>query len=240
MAQPLQIVVDVAPLLRSADRFAVEMGKGFTESFIQSMRGMLRRAAGITPPASRASSAANAGGDAKRVGLTKQDQERGAVAVAADFYRIFKGYRARHYRAAGAADIERIHARLFATKTPGRKLKSDLPNGDRYVVDQDALERVIKKTIRNVGWTGGGWNTGAAKLGVSLPAWIKNKPAPGSATIQTGIVLRATVTNSAVPPKLVNEINRRLATAVRYQVAANERAIKGRAERLARQTGLSG
>lgn len=243
MAAPLDTSVDISPLFRSADRFAVEMGKGYNDSFLQSLRGMVRRAAGITPPASRAAAAANAGGDAQRVGLSRQDQERGFLAMEGDVRRIFKGYGLsanRRARLAGVSDIERIHARLFATKTPGRKLRSDRPGGDPYIVDEDALQLFLRGKRRTIGWTAGGWNRGAAKLGFSLPAWVKNKPAPGSATVSVGgLQLRAHITNDAVHPKLVNETNRRLTTAVRYQVAANERAIKGRAERIARQTGLS-
>jgi hypothetical protein len=238
----VQISVDLTPLIRSADRFSVEMGKSTTAAFLQSLRGMVRRFSAITPPASRAASGVNSASETARPGLTTQDRERGILAMEADLRRIFKGYgisSGRAQRRAGVEAIERIHKRLFAQKTPGRKLRSDRPNGDPYYVDEDALQAYIRKSKPSVGWTASGLNRAFSALGIRAPAWVANLPGQGSVSIRTGITLSARISNDNVPDKLVNEINRRLQKAVSYQVAANERAIKSRAQRLARSTGLS-
>jgi len=235
------VSVDLSPLIRSADRFSVEMGKSLAESFRQSLRGMVRRFSAITPPASRSSAASNAS-EAARPGLTTQDRQRGINAAEADLRRVFRGYglsSGRAARRAGMESIEKIHRRLFAQKTPGRKLRSDRPGGDPYYVDEDALKAYIRKITPRVGFTASGLNRAFAALGLSQPGWVRNLPGQGTVSIQTGITLAARISNDTVPAKLVNEVNRRLTKAVTYQVAANERAIQGRAQRLAKSTGLS-
>jgi hypothetical protein len=190
---------------------------------------MVRRAAAITPPASRASASGNAGEAASRPTLTKRDQDRGQTAVQRDLLAIFSGLGttgSRRERTTGLAEAVAIHRRLFAAKTPGRKVRSDRPDGDRYRVAEDVLTALRRLLEKRVGHTAAGWKAGALKTGVRLPAWVNNKPGRGSADVQTvGWRLAATVTNDAVPPKLEREVTRRLASAARLQSRAMEREI---------------
>lgn len=229
---PLRSEVDITPLLRATERYAIDADRGFNEAFRMGVAGMVRRALSVTPPASRASSKANAGADldASRVKLTKQDQDRGMTAVQRDLIAIFSGLGTsggRKKKAESMAEIERIHDRLFERKTPGRKLRSDLPNGDRYVVNEDALNAFRKKLEKRVGYTASGWNAGARALGIKPPAWVGNKSAAGSATVQvTGSNRRAIITHGDVPPKLDNELRRRVEWGQQAQIKAMERRAR--------------
>lgn len=223
---PLVIDVDISALVRATEDFAIKANRGFNEAFRQGVAGMVRRAAAITPPASRNSARGNAGEDvaANRARLTKDDQARGMNAVAADIFAVFAGLGtsgSRKKRAASVEEIKRIHDRLFERKTPGRRLRSDRPNGDRYVVDEDALAQFRKRQERKVGYTASGWKAGARALGVSLPGWVNRQNASGSATIQvTGVSRRAIITNGDVPAKLDNELRRRVRWAQGAQIRA--------------------
>lgn len=236
MARDLTAAVDLAPLLAMVDRYSVAMRRGHADTFRRALAGMVRRAAAITPPASRASARTSPA-------LTKEDRERGITALQRDLLAIFTGLGtsgSRRQRTASLAEASAIHRRLFASKTPGRKLRSDRPGGDRYVVSEDVLTALRRLLEKRVGWSASGWRAGAGKTGVRLPAWVNNKPGPGSADVQAaGWRLSATVTNSAVPTKLERETNRRLASAVRLQVAAMEREIVAYEKKIARRQGLA-
>ena len=106
-------------------------------------------------------------------------------------------------------------------------------------MDEDALQAYIRKVRPRIGSTASGLNRAFSALGLRPPAWVANLPGQGSVRITTGMVLSANISNDNVPAKLVGEMNRRLQKAVSYQIAANERAIKGRAERIARSTRLT-
>lgn len=243
MARDLLVDVDIRPLLAASERLAIEVGRGFNESFRRLLVGMLRRAAAITPPASRAAARANAGDAQKRVQLTKRDQDRGLSAIQKDLLAVFSGLGSsggRKARRASLSDIETIHARLFAKKVPGRPLRSDRPGGDRYVVSEDALNQFRRILEKRVGYSASGWKPGAARLGVRLPAWVNNKEGKGSADIQiTGLARRAIITNNTVPPKLEREVNRRLQWGVGAQVRATEREIAWLNARAARRSGIN-
>jgi hypothetical protein len=229
---PLRMEVDIGPLIRATERYAVDVDRGFNEAFRMGVAGMVRRALSVTPPASRASSKANAGEDieASRVKLTKQDQDRGMTAIQRDLLSIFSGLGTsggRKKKADSIAEIERIHDRLFERKTPGRRMRSDRPNGDRYVVNEDALNSFRKMLEKRVGYTASGWNAGARALGVKPPAWVGNKSAAGSAVVQvTGSNRRAVITNGDVPPKLDNELRRRVDWGQMAQIKAMERRAR--------------
>lgn len=245
MARDLLADVDLGPLLQASERYASEMRRGFVDTFKRGLAGMVRRAAAITPPASRSSGAGNAAASqaASRVSLTKADQDRGQTALQKDLLAIFTGLGtsgSRRQRATSLGEATAIHARLFATKTPGRKLRSDRPSGDRYVIPADTLAQLRKLLEKRVGFTAAGWKAGAGKTGVRLPAWVNNKSGRGSASVQTsGFRLGATITNDAVPSKLEREVTRRLNAAVRYQVASMEREIAAYAAKTGRTSGLS-
>ncbi len=223
MSRDLLASVDLRPLLATVDRYSVVMRRGHADSFRRALAGIVRRAAAITPPASRAVSRS-------ATALTKQDQDRGLTAVQRDLLAIFSGLGTsggRRQRAASLAEASSIHRRLFASKTPGRKLRSDRPNGDRYVVSEDVLSALRRILEKRVGFTAAGWKAGAGKTGVRLPAWVNNKPGRGSASVQTsGWQLAADITNAAVPARLEREVSRRLVTAVQLQTRAMEREIE--------------
>lgn len=243
MARDLIADVDLRPLLAITDRYSVAMRRGHADTFRRALSGMVRRAAAITPPASRVSASGNAGEAASRPTLTKQDQDRGQTAVQRDLLAVFTGLGtsgSRRERSASLAHALSIHRRLFAAKTPGRKLRSDRPNGDRYVVNEDVLTALRRQLEKRVGFVAAGWKAGAAATAVRLPAWVNNKPGRGSADVQTsGWQLSATVTNAAVPPKMERELVRRLNSAVRLQSRAMEREIVAYEAKTARRLGLS-
>jgi hypothetical protein len=242
MPRDLIATVDLAPLMAITDRYSVEMKRGHADTFRRALSGMVRRAAAITPPASRSSSAANAADSSARPTLTKQDQERGVTALQRDLLAIFTGIGtsgSRRIRSTSLVQATSIHRRLFAQKIPGRKLRSDRPGGDRYVVPEDVLTALRRTLEKRVGFVAAGWKAGAAKTAVRLPAWVNNKPGRGSASVSTtGWHLSATITNDATTPKLERELTRRLNSAVRLQVAAMEREITAYAAKTARRLGL--
>lgn len=226
---PLVIDVDISALVRATERFAVDANRGFNDAFKQGVSGMVRRALAITPPASRNSALANAGGsiDGTRARLTKDDQARGKRAVETDLYNVFRTTDVaggRKKKAESVSQMQEIHSRLFERKTPGRKLKTDLPNGEKYRAPADAFKLFLKMLQKRVGYTASGWNAGARKLGIIPPAWVGDKSAAGSATIQiTGVNRRAIITNGDVPPKLDRELRRRVVKAQEYQTRAMAR-----------------
>jgi hypothetical protein len=223
MPTDLTATVDLRPLLATIDRYSVAMRRGHADAFRRALAGMVRRAAAITPPASRATART-------ATALTKQDQDRGQTALQRDLLAIFAGLGTtggRRQRAASLVEASAIHRRLFAAKVPGRKMRSDRPNGDRYVIGEDVLAALRRQLLRRVGFSAAGWQAGAAQTGVRLPAWVNNQPGRGSASIQTsGWQLAADITNSAVPARLEREVTRRLASAMRLQIRAMEREIE--------------
>lgn len=243
MARDLEFDAELQPLLRASERYASVMGVGFVTAFRRGLAGMVRRAAAVTPPASRSSSSRNSGESVSRAALTKDDQDRGMTAIQKDFMAIFTGLGtsgSRRQRATSLVEATAIHDRLFAKKVPGRRMRSDRPGGDRYVIPEDVLAALRRIYEKRVGFTAAGWKAGASKTGVRLPAWVNNKEGRGSASVQfSGTRLGAVITNAAVPPKLEGEVMRRLRAGVRYQVRSMEREMIAYAKKTGRSSGLS-
>jgi hypothetical protein len=240
MANALEVDVDLGPLIRATEHYATQTEKGFNAAFQEGMKGMVRRALAITPPASRNSSKTNGGEDSKNIRLTNTDKERGKSAIDRDLFAVFSGQPTNGTRKKAkddAREIERIHARLFVTKTPGRKLRSDLPAGQKYPVTESALNSLRRLLKTRVGFVASGWNSGARSLKISPPQWVSDKNAAGTASVQlTGVNRHAVITNGDIPDKMHNELSRRVRAAQEYQIKAIGRRlafITGEAKRKA-------
>lgn len=220
--------VDLSDLRRAVDRYSVETRRSYVDASTRAFRGVVRRALSVTPPASRTSQAVNASETSARPSLTTSDKERGQNAVIRDILAVFVGIgrsKNRKERALGLAQAKEIHGRLLKTKTPGRKMQLDRPT--KYVVSEDVMQGLIRWAKSNVGWLASGWKRGLQILGLNPPAWVGNKDAAGSATLQQrGFEHVLTVTNADVHPKLLSELQRRVEFGQRAQIGAMEREIK--------------
>lgn len=146
----------------------------------------------------------------------------------ADVFSIFAGVGQtadKKQKRAELAEVEKIHARYFASKTPGRRMRlMDRPN--RYVTSEDTLQALIRKLQRRVGSVASGWKAGLQALGVTVPAWVRSKNRSGSAQIvASGYRFDASVTHADVPQKIHSELNRRILYGRDAQIRAMEREI---------------
>ena len=222
--------VDLREFQKAVDSYAIKTKRGFNDAFKRGMAGVVRRAQAITPPASQNSARANAQPGSARPVLTQEDKRRGETALHADLMAVFSGTKTngnRKSKSAALDDIERVHDRLFLKKIPGKRLKSDKPDGSRYEVDSTALQRLEGKLKKRIGWVAAGFNAGCRALGVNPPAWVSNKSGSGSADVAlTGVSQHVTIINSGVPDKMLGELQRRVNWATRAQMKAMEREIK--------------
>lgn len=214
-----------AELNRDIARYSAIAERSLKESWLRAMRGIVKRAMGITPPASGTGAGGSARGDGG--GLTKEDEERGRGAIARDLSLIFTAVRLKNKRREQLPDVAGKHRDLFQRfKQPGRPIRSDLGAGHYYHVDQRKLDALEKDLRGRVGKLASGWLAGATALGVTgTPAWVsRHGTSRGTHRLVLGFMrYQLTVANTSVPGQLVSELNRRLEYAQKYQANALER-----------------
>ncbi len=114
------------------------------------------------------------------------------------------------------ADPAEIHKRLRYPHTGRinpRSLKSPYP------VDASALRALKRDLLKRVGELAAGWNAGAQKLVVKLPAWVARHGSKRSAAtvINTFRVFRIILTNAVKYVTNVESFDRRIQSAINIQ-----------------------
>jgi hypothetical protein len=224
--------VETLPFTVALERYAAASGKDVERAALQAFRGVVRRAMGITPPASSQSPRGRGGA------LTLADRRRGQDSLERDLSAIFKGVPLKGERTERHPDVAGIHRRLFvARKIPGRRLRSDLPGRTPYYVDEKKLRALRTSLLPRIGRLAAGWMAGALAVKLpGVPAWVRRHGNRGGTArlilgisrsigrLQTGLGATVfTVAHNRVPSSIVPEMQRRLDLAVVYETKALQR-----------------
>lgn len=118
--------------------------------------------------------------------------------------------------------------------------KKDLQNLDLGLVSKGDYDWFLKLLQKNVGYLAAGWNKAAAKLGVSVPAWIKrHQDAPGVCEVTISLTHFRIVISNAVPfVGNVRGIDERIEHALNYGARGMERQAKFLMDRAKRKAGF--
>ena len=234
---------DLRPIQRGIKALAPQMKKSRRELAEEAARGFVKEVVAITPPASkgkRGSGAKKAGegaiiadlarvmvAAARRKGVTLGDPaEIDAPASLQNALRVVQE----------AACAARIHRRLRDPHTGRinpRNLKAPYP------VDASALRALKRQLLARVGELAAGWNAGAEKLGVKLPAWVARHGSKRSsaAVINTFRVFRIILTNAVKYVTNVESYDRRIQSAINIQGKRMQRRAEFLLTRALRQAG---
>lgn len=114
------------------------------------------------------------------------------------------------------ADPAEVHKRLRDPHT-GRINPRNLKRP--YPVDASALRALKRDLLKRVGELAAGWNAGAQKLGVKLPAWVARHGSKRSsaAVLNTFRVFRIILTNAVKYVTSVDAYDRRIQSAINIQ-----------------------
>ncbi len=134
------------------------------------------------------------------------------------------------------ADPVEIHKRLRDPRTGRinpRNLKSPYP------VDASALRALKRDLLARVGELAAGWNAGAERLGVKLPAWVARHGSKRSsaAVINTFRVFRIILTNAVKYVTNVESYDRRIQADINIQGKKMQRRADFLLTRALRQAG---
>jgi hypothetical protein len=145
---------DLRAIKRAIKQLEPHVKRSRSELTEQAARGFVKEVVDITPPA----------GKGKRGSAAKK---AGEAAIKSDLARVMIGVRAR--KNVTLQDPREIHQRLRDLRT-GRINPRNLKHP--YPVDAGALRSLQRELLGKVGELAAGWNAGAEKLGVKLPAWV--------------------------------------------------------------------
>ncbi len=192
---------DLKPIQRGIKALAPQVKKSRRELAEEAARGFVKEVVAITPPASKG----------KRGSAAKK---AGEGAIIADLARVMVA--AARRKGVKLGDPAEIHKRLRDPNTGRinpRNLKSPYP------VDASALRAPKSELLKRVGELAAGWNAGAQKLGVKLPAWVaRHGSSRSSATvINTFRVFRIILTNAVKYVTKVDAYDRRIQSAINIQ-----------------------
>ena len=192
---------DLRPIQRGIKALAPQVKKSRRELAEGAARGFVKEVVDITPPASKG----KRGSGAKKAG---------EGAIIADLARVMVA--AARRKGVTQGDPAEIHKRLrdpHTGRVNPRNLKSPYP------VDAAALRALKRQLLARVGELSAGWNAGALKLGVKLPAWVTRHGAGRSAVavINTFMVFRIILTNAVKYVTNVEGYDRRIQSAINIQ-----------------------
>lgn len=198
---------DLKPIQRGIKALAPHVKKSRRELVHEAARGFVKEVVAITPPASKG----------KRGSAAKKAGEQ---AIISDLARVMIAT-ARRKRAT-LADPAEIHKRLRDLRT-GRINPRNLKRP--YPVNPAALRSLRNELLKRVGELAAGWNAGAQKLGVKLPAWVARHGSKRSsaAVINTFRVFRIILTNAVKYVPSVNAYDRRIQSAINVQGSKMQR-----------------
>lgn len=213
------LTVDLRAFQAAARRWAQLSGKSQADVLRTAAKSTLsnpRQGSGllqITPPSSQ--------------GATGLDGRRqGEAAIDRDLAGIFIGVKIKGVRPEQFPDVAGIHARLFAFKRPGGRVRSDRGRA-AYFVDTRKLEALRKALYSRVGFLASGWTASARALGASVPAWVA-RHGTGRGTITMSFSApRYGITMTCFAPanSPYQELERRIPYALQYATNNLERQI---------------
>ena len=212
---------DLRPIQRGIMALAPQMKKSRRELTEEAARGFVKEVVAITPPASKG----KRGGAAKKAG-------EGAIIV--DLARVMVA--AARRKGVKLGDPAEIHKRLRDPRT-GRINPRNLQHP--YPVDASALRALKRELLKRVGELAAGWNAGAQKLGVKLPAWVARHGSKRSAAavINTFTRFRIILTNAVKYVTNVESYDRRIQSAITIQGRKMQRRAEFLLTRALRRAG---
>lgn len=192
---------DLRPIQRGIKALAPQVKKSRRKLAEEAARGFVKEVVAITPPASKG----------KRGSAAKK---AGEAAIIADLARVMVA--AVQKKGVKLGDPAEIHKRLRDPHT-GRINPRNLQHP--YPVDAAALRVLKRELLKRVGELAAGWNAGAQKLGVKLPAWVARHGGKRSsaAVINTFRVFRIILTNAVKYVTNVDAYDRRIQAAINIQ-----------------------
>ena len=213
--------IDLRPIQRGIKALAPQMKKSRRELAEEAARGFVKEVVAITPPASKG----KRGSGAKKAG---------EGAIIADLARVMVA--AARRKGVTLGDPAEIHKRLRDPHT-GRINPRNLKGP--YPVDASALRALKRQLLARVGELAAGWNAGAEKLGVKLPAWVARHGSKRSsaAVINTFRVFRIILTNAVKYVTNVESYDRRIQSAINIQGKKMQRRAEFLLTRALRQAG---
>ncbi len=237
---------DIAPQLR---RYAAEMRKTWPAVVRQAARGVTRILLDITPPASGGSK----GLAARRIGEAKIGRQMAAVfaPVRLKGRRTITHVFGRKLRRPVTVPTKERHPDVAAEyrsrivpKGDGFGFSTGRPRAKLYV-SSIKFKALFSARAARVGRLASGWGAVAQAVDVPLQAWIGRHAHEqrGAVQIHDGKDDASVVARNlapGVPPGVRSELARRIPAALRYQLAAMERAIVGYHERVRGSLGIRG
>ncbi len=214
---------DLRPIQRGIKALAPHAKKSRRELAEEAARGFVKEVVALTPPASKG----------KRGSAAKK---AGEGAIIADLARVMVA--AAQRKGVKLADPAAIHKRLRDPQT-GRMNPRNLQHP--YPVDASALRALKRDLLKRVGELAAGWNAGAQKLGVKLPAWVARHGTKRSsaAVINTFRVFRIILTNAVKYVTNVESYDRRIQSAINIQGKKMQRRAEFLLKRALTRSGLA-
>src|SRR5438093_4831145 len=198
---------DLREIKRAIKNLDQHVKKSRREHTEQAARGFVKEVVAITPPA----------GKGKKGSAAKK---AGEAAIKSDLARVMIAVRAS--KNVALQDPRAIHQRLRDLRT-GRINPRNLKKP--YPVDAGALRSLRNELLKRVGELAAGWNAGAERLGVKLPAWVsRHGPRRSSISVLNSIrQFRITLTNAVKYVTSVADYDRRIQSAVSIQARKMQR-----------------
>ena len=212
---------DLRSIQRGIKALAPQVKKSRRELAEEAARGFVKEVVAITPPASKG----------KRGSAAKK---AGEAAIIADLARVMVA--AARKKGVKLGDPAQIHKRLRDPRT-GRINPRNLKHP--YPVDSAALRTLKRELLKRVGELAAGWNAGAQKLGVKLPAWVSRHGSKRSsaAVINVFHVFRIILTNAVKYVTSVDAYDRRIQSAINIQGKKMQRRAEFLLARALRKAG---
>ena len=196
-------------------------------------RGVLRKVVDWTPPGGKGAQGSGA-------------KKRGEAAVERDILKLMRPVKT------FGRDTDALRAAGMFIDTPSNESPAAIHKANRsktgrvrrklspkIAVKSSDLRRYIASKKKMVGFLASGWKAAAAKLGVSLPAWITRHAGSGGGQIKSSsTAVEVTATNSVKnAPSL--DMERRVQSAIDSQAAAMVRRLEHFAvKQAAKQSGF--
>ena len=192
---------DLREIKRAIKQLQPHVKQSRRELTEQAAKGFVKTVVEITPPA----------GKGKRGSAAKK---AGEASILHDLARVMVAARAR--KGVTLQDPRAIHQRLRDLRT-GRINPRNLKQP--YPVDAGALRSLRNELLKRVGELAAGWNAGAAKLGVKLPAWVTRHGPRRSAVavVNSFRQFRITLINAVKYVTNVADYDRRIQSAITIQ-----------------------
>ncbi len=229
----------MADLQRATKRLASASGKLKKDVVQTAAKGFVKTIVKITPPASQkaqGTGAKQAGekaatADLRKLVVVPKHMESGDAdtAESAGQKRDATGrFLSKEERAAlaGLATLDPAAILRFHQQKRGHSHRAPkIPRSERQRVRIETFLAAAKILIKEVGTLAAGWVASAAKLGVSIPAWVKRHGGShGQAVISdTGSRFRIELSNALPFVTNVAGYERRVQNAVNYQAKAMNR-----------------